>query len=124
MATEAPVGLLSAPAAADLHASQFCFVTINSSGQVAVNASAGADVIGVLQNKPDAVNQPATYAVGGVSKVVAGGTITPGAEVSSDASGHATAATSGQYQLGRYLGAANCASGDIIPVLLRPAGKQ
>ena len=124
MAVEAPLGLFSWPASADLHTNQFCFVTVNSSGQVAVNGTSGADCVGVLQNKPDVAGQGATVAVGGISKVVAGGTITPGAEVMSDTSGHAIAATAGNYQLGRYVGTASCASGDIISVLLRPAGKQ
>lgn len=61
--------------------------------QVAVNDIAGGDCVGVLQNKPDAANKPAQVMALGVSKVVAGGTVTAGDLLKSDASGRVVKAT-------------------------------
>ncbi len=109
---------LSLPAAADLSASQFKIVTVDSNGRAAL-AGATTLGVGVLQNKPAALGQAATVAFGGISKVVAGGSITAGARITSDASGNAIAATTaGDAVVGVAL--ASAASGDIIPALLAP----
>ena len=106
------------PAAADLSAQQFKAVTVNSSGQAAV-ANATALVTGILQNKPTAAGQAATVCYAGVSKVVAGGSITAGARVTADANGNAIAATTaGDAVFGVALTGA--ASGDVFPVLINP----
>jgi hypothetical protein len=79
-------------ASADLSANRYQFVTVNSSGQVAV-AAAGDPAIGVLQNKPAAAGRSATVRVLGVSKVKAGAALTKGDQVASNASGKAVTAT-------------------------------
>jgi len=118
MAFDNSVQSVSLPAAADLSAAQFKLVTVNSSGNAAV-AGATSLVVGVLQNKPDAAGKAATVAYAGVSKVVAGGSITAGARVTADANGAAVAAASaGDAVLGVAL--AGAASGDLIPVLINP----
>jgi len=61
------------PASADLSASQFCAVTINSSGNIAL-AAAGKNMDGILQDKPNALGQGGEVAMFGVSKALAGGT--------------------------------------------------
>lgn len=104
------------PAGADLSALQYTFVDLNSSG-AAVAPSNGARAVGVLQNAPTS-GQAATVAKSGISKVVAGGSITRGASVTTNGSGAAIAATTGLQIHGVALYAAD--SGDIIPVLLKP----
>lgn len=123
-------------ASGDLSTSQYLFVNVNGSGEVAV-AAAGDPAIGVLQNKPSAQGRSATVRVLGVSKVEAGAAITVGARVASNASGKAVTATAatvdtsdagvasdavvGSNVLGIALEAA-AADGDIIPVLLLHSG--
>ncbi|MBU0801429.1 MAG: DUF2190 family protein, partial [Alphaproteobacteria bacterium] len=82
----------SLPAAADLSASQYCFVTINSSGKVALAGAAVSNVVGLLQNQP-LTDEQARYEWGGTRKVKAAGTVAAGAYVTSNAAGKAIATT-------------------------------
>lgn len=117
MATENNLTSISLPAAADLSAAQYKIVQVNSSGQAAL-ANATSMTVGVLQNKPSAAGRVATVAIHGVSKVVAGGAITAGARVTSDANGNAVAATTaGDAVIGVALTGA--ASGDVFPIALQ-----
>jgi hypothetical protein len=111
---------------ADLSASQFRFVNANADGEVIRNVTAGADVLGVLNNKPNAAGQACEIVVDGVAKVVAGAAITLGAngtKVMSDNQGRAVAATATNKAVGYALAAAG-AAGEIIPVLLLRMGTQ
>lgn len=122
MAFEEIVQSITREASADLSASQYCFVTINGSGQIAVAAANSALTIGVLQNKPDAAGKAATVAVHGVSKVKVGtGGVAQGAEIATGAGGTVVAAAAGENVVGFALeaGAANT----VVPVLIanRPA---
>jgi len=103
-------------AGADLSAKQFRFVVLNTSGQLVAVSSAGADADGVLLNKPDAAGKAAEFAFGGIVKVVAGGSITAGDKVQSDAAGEALTAASGDHVLGKALKDAD--DGDLVEVLL------
>lgn len=69
----------SIPASADLSASQYCGVKIDSSGNLAL-PSAGGAIVGVLYTKPNALGRAGTvYGVGtGIRKLKYGGTITAG----------------------------------------------
>jgi hypothetical protein len=107
-------------ASADLSASQFLFMNISSTG-AALNTTAGAMVDGVLQNKPDALNKPATVAYSGVSKVIAGAAVAKGARVMSNTAGKAITGTATNIGVGRALEAAS-ADGDAIAVLLDTKG--
>jgi len=105
MATQNHVRSLSIPASADLSASQFCFVGINTSGQLAL-PSAGGDCVGVLQDKPDAAGVHGEVGMLNASlklKVKAGGTITAGDKIQSDAAGKALLAATGDHVLGTAL---------------------
>lgn len=125
---------ISLPAAADLSASQFLAVKVDSNGRAAV-AGAGEFCVGILQNKPGS-GQAATVAYAGISKVVAGGNITAGMSVAANASGKlvnaaeavvdtsnagsATDAVIASNVLGVAL--AGGVANDIIPVLVLMAG--
>lgn len=112
---------ISRPAASDLSALQYRFVTTNSAGAI-ILAGAGAVVLGVLQNKPLS-GEPAAVAIAGVSKVVAGAAYAGDANLVSDANGKAVAAATGDYIRGRALGAPGAA--DVIgSIALVPQGRS
>ena len=103
MALQERINPLSVPANADLSASQFCFVAVNSSGRLILPATAGDDCIGVLQDKPAAAGRAGEVALlqgSGRLKVVAGASLTPGNKVQANTSGHAIVAASGGVRSG------------------------
>lgn len=117
MSLQQEVRSLSFPANADLSASQFCFVTLNSSGNLVLPA-AGGDCIGVLQDKPDAAGhygQVGMLESSGKLKVVSAAIMNAGVKVQADASGHAIAALTGDHVLGTTAKA--CAVGDLVEIL-------
>lgn len=91
--------------------------TVNICSEVQAFAALKGPV-GVLQNKPRN-GEEATVAYLGMSKVIAGGTITAGAPISYDSSGHVIDAVSGDTVIGRGLEAATTA-GEIVTALLLP----
>ena len=116
MALTELLGQITLEAAADYSTKQFFFVDVDSNGRAILVASAGANAIGVLMNKPDALGKAAEVAVSGVVKVEAGGTVTAGEKVQSDAAGNATTAASADHVLGRAI--TSGADGEVISVLL------
>lgn len=116
MAYEIPGFSFTLPAAADLSATQFRFVTIDGTGKAAVPA-AGAKTIGVRNNKPKA-NEATTIVHDGISLVEAGAAIAIGANVETDVSGRAITLAAGIAQ-GIALETAS-AAGVKIAVLLVP----
>lgn len=107
------------PAAADLSASQYCFLSCNATSQAALLTTA-VNTVGVLQNKPAAANVAAEIMVNAVSKVKAGATVAAGANVMADGSGRAITATSTNKIIGIALtgGAVN----EIISVYVANMG--
>ena len=73
-------------------------------------------MLGVLQNKPES-GQAASVAYGGLSKAVAGASISVWDNLTVNGSGRAITVTSGSMCLGQAVEAAG-ADGDIITVLL------
>ena len=113
-----PVGV---NASADLSAHLNKFVVLDSSAEVAL-AGAGVHVLGVLQNKPDAQGKPcAVWGTGSTVKVIAGASVSAGANVASNAAGLAIAATSGAYIAGVAQNAA--ASGELVTLFLNQPGR-
>ena len=116
MAVEESVVSITIEAGADLSAGQYKFVTVAADGQVDLTASAGGAAIGVLQNAPDAAGVPATVAIAGRVKVTAGGSVSAGDKVQSDASGDALTALTGDTVLGYALQDAD--DGDVFAIAL------
>ena len=103
---------------------QFYIVKVDTANDHSVViAAAGTDpIVGVLQNKP-AAGAAALVRFLGSTKVVAGGTITRGDLVTSDANGKAVATTTNKdVAVGRAL--VSAVSGDILEIQLAPFGKQ
>lgn len=117
MALEQNLVCISRVAGADLSAAQYKFVESNTAGTVTVANAAGEKVLGVVQNDPTS-GQVAAVAYQGVSKVVAGGTVAIDADIATDASGRAVAATTGNKIVGRAISGGSV--GEIISVLLLP----
>jgi phosphoheptose isomerase len=106
-------------AAADYSSSQYYLVAQNTSnGRATKVSTAGAKVLGVLQDDPSAAAQHCVVRLGGVSKCVAGAAVSIGDALVADSSGRCiTATANNQYVFGRALEAAT-AAGDIISVAL------
>ena len=122
MATQQNIVSITLPAAGDLSADQWKFVTVNSSGQAALQTTVNGRVVGVLQNDPAAAGREAEVAVAGVVKVLVGATlIAAGDEVECTAAGLAlTAAGAGSNIVGICL--VGAAAGGLAEILLQPRG--
>lgn len=118
MAFEQDVDTITVPASADLSASQYCFMYVDSNGQLAVS-SAGGKMAGVLQDKPSAAAAPGALGYEGVTKVRAGGTCTKGAYAASDSAGRAVDAVSGDIAGGIFLSGTTAAN-DVVSMILMP----
>jgi hypothetical protein len=94
MATSQTGQCVSMIAAADLSASQYCFVIVDNTGKVALSGDGGR-FIGILQDKPTAANEACNVMITGISKVKQAGSLTIGASIAPDASGLASAASAG-----------------------------
>lgn len=119
MATEIVLQRMSLPASADLSASQYHFTNINSSGQLAINTTAGGLVAGVLQDKPFAAGNPGNLGIGGGTKIILGGTVAAGANIASSATGTAVTAATGNVILGICVKGG--AAGEIGEMIFNPA---
>lgn len=97
---------------------QFYIVQLDATGKIEVAEGATDLLVGVLQNTP-AAGEQATYAFGGVAKVISAGVIGVGAWVTTDTAGKAVATTTdGDIVIGRHIGTAAAAAGDLIEVQL------
>lgn len=106
----------SLPCSEDLSSHQFGIVQLDASGDLEKAEGATDLIVGVLQNTPES-GQNATYRFLGTTKVIAGGSISVGAWVTSDGNGHAVSTTTdGDVVIGRALEAAD--DDDIIEVQL------
>jgi hypothetical protein len=114
------VRFITVPANADLSANQFQMVLVNGSGNAAVNTVAGGRVDGVIYNKPSAAGRDTTIAIAGVCKIVAGGTVTIGGFVKSDAAGKVVDSAGAGMVIGKSLSAG--VNGQVVRVLLSIPG--
>ena len=83
-----------------------------------VTSSATDKSIGIIQHTTDAAGDETRLMLLGISRLKLGGTVTRGAELTSDANAKGVAATAGQSTMAIAL--ASGVSGDIIPVYVRP----
>ncbi len=105
-------------ASEDLSSKKNYIVQLDATGGIEVGEGATDLLVGVLQNKP-ASGEAALYRFGGTAKVIAGGTIAVGAFVTSDSNGKAVSTTTDKDMvIGRYIGNASAAAGDIVEIQL------
>lgn len=120
MAFEERLESISIEAGVDLSTKQYRFMVLASDKQIDPAAVAGADCIGILQDKPAAVGRAACVATGGTSKALAGATVAAGAKIATDNQGRAITAASGNYIMGTAI--TGGAVGEVISVNLEKAG--
>jgi hypothetical protein len=107
-------------ASGSLSSYQFHIMTLDTNGRVKLADDADDPVealIGILQNKPTAIDQEAVIRVDGVAKAMGGATIAPGIWVTCDSSGHMVAATANDNVVGITL--ETTASGSVTAILLK-----
>lgn len=121
MAQKQALHTLSLTAGADLSAHQFKFVDIVSEYAVNIGSTAGALMTGVLLNQPKQ-GEAAIVAIGGMTKILLGATVAPGAEIACSAASTASTATSGQQILGKCVegGAVN----NVGSFVFQPSGAK
>jgi len=114
-----PGGLITREAARDLSSYQYCSMKIDSNGRFDYgDSSNGDDVVGILQNKPDALGAEAEVATEGTSIFKATATVSIGDKVGSDSNYRAAAVTADKaIYIGIALEAA-AVTGDLIEVKL------
>ena len=113
----------SMPGNADLSTKQYYFVKMTAARQVALCNGATDKPIGVLTNKPDASGKAANVLVVGIARVVAGGTITAGDLIGTDANGKATTLVPGTDTTKYIVGTArqSAVSGDVFEAFVNCA---
>lgn len=118
MATQNPTDGLTLEAGADLSTKQHYLAKLDANGN-AVLAAAGTDkIIGAIQ-EPNVSGRAVLLNTTGIIKVVAGGAVAIGDDITSDANGKAVAtAIAGNRTIGIALAAA--AANDVFEVLVRP----
>lgn len=95
MSTQTQGNYYSAEAAADLSTKKYYIVKTDSTGKIVLSSAATDKHLGVLFNEPT-LGKTADVAIAngnGSGKVIAGGTITKDAYITSDANGKAVATT-------------------------------
>lgn len=104
-------------AAVDLSAARYHVARV-SAAQTCNIASLATDdaIVGVIQNKAES-GERVTIADGGTTKVVAGAAVTVNALLTTNGSGRAVAASSGDYVIGRALDAVS-GNGDVLKMRL------
>ena len=118
MAWDQSIESITRVAGADLSTTGiYRFVKQNSDGEVILCSVAGEAALGVLQNNP-IKGQAATVAYGDVLKITAGGTITPGDQLTTDNQGRAVTEGGGDSILGECLAGASV--GNIGTMLFMP----
>ena len=125
MATFSDVVARTMQVGVDARTNQYHIMRADAAGITDVASNPGGDaneVIGVLQNKPNS-GQAATIAYLGETKVVAGGTASVNALLTTNGSGRAVDATSGDFVVGQALEAA-ASDGETIRMLLRVPAVQ
>jgi len=114
-----PEGLITREAARDLSSYQYCAMAIDANGRFDYgDSSNGDDVIGVLQNAPDALGAEAEVATEGTTIMKATGAIAIGDKVGSDGNYRAAKVTADKAI---YIGIAleaSAANNDLIEVKL------
>ncbi len=89
---------VSMKAGGDLRSSQYAFVSVSGSEYVMLCRTSGEKMFGLLQNQPYS-GDTAVVMVAGISKILAGGSVTRGNPITTNHSGCGVSVTltSGQY---------------------------
>ena len=109
---------ITVPAAADLSSHQYKYVKVDANGRCNITSAVTDISVGILQNKPSAVDVPGRVRVAGVSKLKFNAAIDDGVLVTSNTQGFGVA----QGTAGAFCGAITLhsvgGSGDVGDVLV------
>ena len=105
-------------AAADLSSYQYHFVKVDANGRVNICTAVTDVSLGVLQNKPSAVDSPARVRVAGISKLVLNQAANEGALLTSNTQGFGVPQGTASHFCGAILLHATGGSGDIHDALI------
>lgn len=111
----------SASFAANTEGGQFLFATVDADGRGTVSAE-GAQIYGIGQTKPTAVDQGWAVQIDGESKLLINGNVNEGDRLRADANGGGTATATNLHEYGAIAREAG-ASGAYIAVLVTPGGQ-
>lgn len=114
-AYEIPFGRITLTPGVDLSDKRYALVTVNDDGD-AVLASAGAEVVGVVQ-EPNKIGEPAQVVTHGVSFILLGETVKAGEPIASGAGGVGVKAGEDSAVVGICL--VGGGAGDIGSILLK-----
>ena len=117
---------ISMPSAADFTSGdvgspndgQYLFGAVDANGRGTVGA-AGAQVVGIIQNKPTGQDRGMTVQIGGISKLLIHGTVNEADRLRVETAGAGTATTTDTHEYGAIALEAG-ASGAYIAVLVTP----
>ena len=122
MALVRKVNSITLPAAGDLSASQYCIVYQDTNGRVALNTSAATAPLGILLNKPAAIDRAAEVAIdGSVVKCKASAAIGERARVTQAASGHGLATVTALDEVVGVAISAAAGTGEMFELLVMPS---
>ncbi len=109
---------ITLPAAADLSGKQYRSMSVDANGRVNILATVGGTAIGILQNKPSAVDVPARVRIGGLSKMVVNAAVGDGILMTNNIEGFGVAAgTAGAFCIAQTLRSVG-GSADIVDVVV------
>lgn len=109
---------ITVPAGADLSSSIYRAMKLGNDKVLLVAASNSEPIVGILQNKPTS-GQAGQLATAGISKGVAGGSISSGDKLTATTGGALIATTTNNhYIVGHAM--EDAASGDVFQVFLTP----
>jgi|TARA_Y100000310_G_scaffold163513_1_gene163326 hypothetical protein len=103
----------------DLSSMQYKIVYVDGNNGAKLRAAQGVGVLGVLNNKPQS-GEHASVVVAGLTRCVAGGTVTAGSWITCSASGTGITVSSGEYILGKSI--TGVASGSNFQMLVQHNG--
>jgi len=121
MAVTRKLVTITLPAAGDLSSNQFRGVMIDDAGRIAVQSGTTTPFIGILMNKPAAIDRGAEVAIrGSIVKMEAGAAINERDAISGVAGGRGSATTdNNEYIVGRAVTPA-AASADLFEIEVAP----
>lgn len=112
----------ASPLAGPGGSAQFLGVFISASRVVTIQTTGGGQIYGVLQNTPTALNDAADIGILGITKMVAGASITAGAELMMDSSARFITWTAGaaNFKVGMALETIAAANGIFTGLIYNP----
>ncbi len=107
--------------AAEVGAGENLFISVDANARGSVSGE-GAQIYGVGQNKPTAIDQGVTVQIDGESKLLIHGTVNEGDRLRADPAGAGTTTATNLHEYGAIAREAG-ASGAFIAVLVTPGGQ-